>query len=173
MRSPSRFPIQRYRIDTVVASRRGIASNSRAIPLNCSKSWERRMNMIAASQPFAVLRMNPRLVDRSGRIYSSLKSFHWGQARLRREATLYLLPPHTAWIFSVISCSAVSVDLIRRAPICVSGRSACVSARCCRRFEITDSSAFPSVFSRAIGLYDSEFEQSLSPSLRVLPLWPF
>jgi hypothetical protein len=37
--------------------------------------------------------------------------------RLNRDATLYLFPPYIAWIFFVISCNAVSVNLIRRAPI--------------------------------------------------------
>jgi hypothetical protein len=37
--------------------------------------------------------------------------------KLKNEATLYLFSPYIAWIFSVISCNAVSVDFIRRAPI--------------------------------------------------------
>lgn len=53
----------------------------------------------------------------------------------------------------MMSCNAVSVDFIRRASIWVSGKSACVSAKKRRRFEITASSAFPRVFNSAIDLY--------------------
>ena len=61
------------------------------------------------------------------------------------------------WIYFTSNSNAVSVDLFFLAPICFLGSRPCVSARLLRRFAIIDSSAFPIVSSRAMGLYELGF----------------
>jgi hypothetical protein len=79
-------------------------------------------------------------------------------SRLSSVAIRCRFAPYIVWILLVISCRAVSVDLIRRPPIWVSGRSACVSAANRMRSAITASKAFPRVLRRAIGRYILESE---------------
>jgi hypothetical protein len=61
--------------------RREFASDSLAIPLNCSKSRVCIIKEIAAVHPFGEFRILLRLVYCKERIYSSLRSFHSEQAR--------------------------------------------------------------------------------------------
>jgi hypothetical protein len=73
--------------------------------------------------------------------------------RLSSVATRCRFAPYIVWILLVISCRAVSVDLIRRPSIWVFGRSVCVSAANRMRSAITASKAFPRILKRAIRRY--------------------
>jgi hypothetical protein len=74
-------------------------------------------------------------------------------SRLSMLATSVGSFDQTVRICSVSISSAVIVDRPGRAPICVVGSRSCSSAKVDNRQATIFSSTFPSVFSRAIGLY--------------------